>query len=157
MLALRILLLTFCALPALEAQQPSPLQAGARVRVTVHGPDTRVRVGTLDAVHDTSLLLRTSCGTLLLPIRDVRRLEVSRGRKPSVLGGITGLVLGGAVGGAFGCLANRDDYGVFCGGQRDTKVALGAALGGAASAAIGAAVWRRERWRRVEWPRRPAP
>jgi membrane associated rhomboid family serine protease len=119
--------------------------------VALDGPDPRWQVGTLDAVGDSTLLLRTSRGARLIPARDVHRLEASLGRAPSVPGGIAGLVLGGAVGGALGCLANRDDYGVFCGGQRDAKVVVGAVLGGAVGAAVGAVALRRERWRPVEW------
>jgi hypothetical protein len=137
---------------ALGAQAAAPLQAGARVRVAVHGPDPRWRVGTLGAVADTVLVLRTSRGSLTIPARDVVRLQASRGTGPSVLGGVVGVLLGGAAGGAGGCLANRDDYGVFCGGQRDTRVVLGAVLGGAAGAVVGAVALRRERWQAADWP-----
>ena len=59
-------------------------------------------------------------------------------------------VLGGAaVGGALGCLANNDDYGAYCGGQDDTKVIVGAALGGIAGAAAGALLFKKESWQTV--------
>jgi hypothetical protein len=66
------------------------------------------------------------------------------GRRYSVAGGIGGLVLGAAAGGALGCLANKDGYGVFCGGQDDAKVVLGAAVGAAAGAVLGAVLFRHD-------------
>ncbi len=69
--------------------------------------------------------------------------------------GIVGGVLGAAAGGfALGCLANRDSYGVLCGGQNDTKLAIGAVTGGLAGAALGALLGRRERWRPAALPAR---
>ena len=72
------------------------------------------------------------------------------GKKANVGLGVLGLLLGAGVGGALGCLANKDDYGVYCGGQDDTKVIVGAALGGLAGAAAGALLFKREAWRTVE-------
>ena len=77
-------------------------------------------------------------------------MELSRGRQPSVVGGLVGFLLGAAAGGAIGCAANSDDYGVYCGGQDDTRVIAGAALGGAAGAALGALLFKRERWAVVD-------
>jgi uncharacterized membrane protein YeaQ/YmgE (transglycosylase-associated protein family) len=71
------------------------------------------------------------------------------GRKPNVTTGIVGAILGAGVGGALGCLANKDDYGVYCGGQDDTKVIIGAVLGGLAGGAAGALLFKREGWREV--------
>jgi hypothetical protein len=65
-------------------------------------------------------------------------LERDSERGWSVTGAVIGGIVGVAVGGALGCLANRDDYGTFCGGQSDTKVAVGAVLGAGAGAFIGA-------------------
>jgi hypothetical protein len=69
--------------------------------------------------------------------------SLSASRRYSVGGGVVGFVVGAAAGGALGCLANKDDYGVFCGGQDDTKVFVGAALGAAAGAVLGAVLLRR--------------
>lgn len=66
------------------------------------------------------------------------------GRRPNTTGGIIGFVVGAAAGATVGCLANKDDYGVFCGGQDDTKVVVGAVIGGAVGAAVGALVFARE-------------
>lgn len=85
-------------------------------------------------------------GALLTrPAWDVDQQEASGGTRLSVLGGVGGFVLGAAVGGALGCAANRDDYGVFCGGQDDTKVYVGAAIGAVAGAALGAYLFRGNR------------
>jgi hypothetical protein len=54
-------------------------------------------------------------------------------------------VLGAAVGGALACFANRDDYGVYCGGQNDTVVVIGAVIGAGVGGWIGAVLPRR--WR----------
>lgn len=66
------------------------------------------------------------------------------GRRPNTTGGIIGFVVGAAAGATVGCLANKDDYGVFCGGQDDTKVVVGAVIGGAVGAAVGALVFARK-------------
>jgi hypothetical protein len=64
--------------------------------------------------------------------------------RPNVTGGIIGFVLGAAAGATVGCLANKDDYGVFCAGQNDTRVVAGALVGGAVGAAVGALLFKRE-------------
>lgn len=64
----------------------------------------------------------------------VPRIRIER---RTLAGGAAGLVLGAAAGAAAGCHFNRDDYGVFCGGQSDTTVFIGAALGAAAGTALG--------------------
>src|SRR5512140_387360 len=132
------------------AQQSDPLERGDRIRVTVVTPTPRLYIGSYQGRTDSTLQLRSGGSPLTIALTTVRRLEQSRGRKLSVAGGVLGFLVGGAGGAALGCLANRDDYGVFCGGQSDTKVAVGAALGGAAGAALGAILFRRERWSPVE-------
>ena len=138
----------------LEAQRPArpadTLDPGDRIRVSVVTPTPRLYIGTYQARTDSTLELRSGGSSLTISMRTVTRLEQSRGQKLSVGGGVIGFLVGGAGGAALGCLANRDDYGVFCGGQSDTKVVVGAALGGAAGAALGAILFRRERWRSVE-------
>jgi hypothetical protein len=64
-------------------------------------------------------------------------------RHANVTGGIIGFVVGAAAGATVGCLANKDDYGVFCAGQNDTKVVVGALVGGVAGAAVGALLFKR--------------
>jgi hypothetical protein len=65
------------------------------------------------------------------------------GRRLSVAGGIGGFVVGAVAGALVACHFNRDDYDVFCAGQNDTKVAVGAVIGGATGAALGAYLFRR--------------
>ena len=136
----------------LHAQRADTLHPGDRIRVTVVTPTPRLYVGTYQARTDSALQLQSGGSPLTIAMTTVSRLEQSRGRKLSVAGGVLGFLVGGAGGAALGCLANRDDYGVFCGGQSDTKVAVGAVLGGAAGAALGAILFRRERWGPVEAP-----
>ena len=98
-------------------------------------------------------MLSRDTSLLALRLAEISRVEVSRGRKSGIVGGVVGLLLGAAAGGVLACTANRDDYGVFCGGQDDTKLVIGAAIGGAAGAALGALLFRRERWTPVAIPR----
>jgi hypothetical protein len=137
-----------CPLASLEAQDPL-LTAGARLRVTAAGSATPMRTGAFASLTDTTLVLTS--GTPI-PRASITRLELSRGRKPSIAGGVIGFLLGGAAGGVLACTANRDDYGVFCGGQDDTKLVIGAVVGGAAGAALGALLFRRDRWTPIDLP-----
>lgn len=140
-------------LGVLSAQELQPLTVGARVRVTIGGPVARVQIGTFQALLDTALLLKAGPSPLTISLDNIERLELSRGHKASVVGGVVGLVVGAAAGGfVLGGLANRDDYGVIGGGQDDTKLFVGAALGGVVGAVLGATLFRRERWVPVDLP-----
>ena len=127
-------------------EQPPP-----RVRITVAESKT---VGVFHSATDTTFTIITPSGLLRFSSHDVSMLERSAGRRPNVLTGIVGLLTGVAVGGVIGCAANNDDYGVFCGGQDDTKVMVGATAGGLAGAVLGAWLFKRERWEITEFPRR---
>ena len=70
--------------------------------------------------------------------RPALQIELDSDRSWSVTGAVVGAVAGAAVGVALGCLANRDSYGVYCGGQSDTKLVIGGLLGAGAGAWIGA-------------------
>ena len=116
------------------ASEPAPSQ---RVRVTtvgsVAGPvagPARV-TGEFQEWRDSTLVLRAEGVPRTIPLRTIEVLEVNRGRAPGPT--LAGLLLGTAVGFALGCAANRDDYGVYCGGQSDATVFTGAALGGRAA------------------------
>jgi hypothetical protein len=147
----RLMVLALCSpvLP-LGAQDTLFAEPGSRLRVTAEERNPRVETGAYRALTDTSLVLFRDNAQIALPLARISRVEVSRGRKPNVAGGIVGFLLGATAGGVVACTANRDSYGVFCGGQNDTKLVIGAALGGAAGAAIGALLFRRERWSVVE-------
>lgn len=147
------LAIVLAALSSTAKAQGPPVVLGARVRVSVaEPPDTRY-TGVLRAADGTSVQLRTSGESLTIPRSTITRLEQSLGKKPNVSGGIIGALLGVAVGGAVGCLANKDDYGVYCAGQDDTKVIVGAVVGGLAGAAVGALVFKSERWLDIAIPR----
>ncbi len=147
-----VVLALCCPLAVLNAQD-TVLAPGARLRVTSEHRMPRIEIGRYHALTDTTLVLSRDTAILALPLADISGVEVSRGRKPGIAGGVVGLLLGAAAGGVIACTANRDDYGVFCGGQDDTKLVIGAAIGGAAGATLGALLFRRERWTAVDVPR----
>ena len=147
-----VVLALCCPLAVLNAQD-TVLAPGARLRVTSEHRMPRIEIGRYHALTDTTLVLSRDTAILALPLADISGGEVSRGRKPGIAGGVVGLLLGAAAGGVLACTANRDDYGVFCGGQDDTKLVIGAAIGGAAGATLGALLFRRERWTAVDVPR----
>jgi hypothetical protein len=135
-----------------DAQEPL-LTRGARVRLTLKTP-RESRVARFEELTDTTLVLSVNSSARVVPLSNIERIEWSQGRKPGILGGVVGFLVGGALGGVAGCAANRDSYGVFCGGQSDTKVAVGTAIGGIAGAALGAYLGRHDRWTVVALPRR---
>ena len=137
----------------LGAQDSIAARPGSRLRVKTGESTAQIQTGTYHAVTDTTLVLWRAGAELSLPLASIRRLEISGGRKPNVAAGVVGFLLGAAAGEVVACTANRDSYGVFCGGQDDTKLIVGAALGGAAGAAIGVLLFRRERWSVVELDR----
>lgn len=81
--------------------------------------------------------VRSAPNPAIIPEANRRLLDRSVAHRRSLTGGVVGLVVGAAAGAFVGCLANRDDYGVLCGGQSDTKVFVGAAIGATAGALIG--------------------
>ncbi len=131
----------------LAVAQEEPLVPGTRVRVTAAQPPGEARVGMYQGLQGGLLEIEIDATRFSYQINDLTRLEVSRGHKPSIVGGVAGFVLGGAIGAlALGCLANRDDYGVVCAGQNDTKFWTGAIGGGAVMGLLGAWLFRTERW-----------
>jgi hypothetical protein len=148
---LRLVLLAICGtLAPLHAQDVVQLTSATRLRVSAASPLTRVQTGAYRALTDSALVLSRDTSQLTIPLAGVTRVELSRGRKPNVTTGVVGFLLGAAAGGAIGCAANSDDYGVYCGGQDDTKVIVGVALGAAAGATLGALLFRREQWSVVD-------
>lgn len=82
-------------------------------------------------------VVRTAPNPAVIPEANRRLLDRSIAHRRSLAGGVAGFVVGAAAGAFVGCLANRDDYGVLCGGQSDTRVFVGAAIGATAGALIG--------------------
>jgi hypothetical protein len=151
---IRLVFLALCGtLAPLHAQDVVQLTPATRLRVSAASPLTQVHTGTYRGLTDTALVLSRDTSQLTIPLAGITQVELSRGRQPNVTTGIVGLLLGAAAGGAIGCAANSDDYGVYCGGQDDTKVIVGAALGAAAGATLGALLFRRERWSVVDGSR----
>jgi hypothetical protein len=147
----------------LHAQFPADVQVGARVRVWVPepyrqsaGPARRQLLrGTVASLTTDTIQLSIpgTVGTVAIPLVEMRRLQVSRGR-PSRLASAFERVVGGAVGGAVTwALANNLHH---PGGPRyrsDWRAAgEGAAWGGGIGAAVGL-LFPHEQWRRVRLPR----
>jgi hypothetical protein len=128
-------------------QEAVAVDRGARVRVWTFLPDVPPIEGEFERWTGSELLLYQGERSRTIDIDDIDILEVSEGRSFNTTGAIVGGVLGAAAGGALACATvNRDDYGVFCGGQSDTEVVVGAVLGAAAGAALGGLLFRVERW-----------
>jgi hypothetical protein len=147
-----LMLIGLFAAPRATAQT-APFSSTTRLRVTVDDPSTVMHRGTFQSLNDSLLVLSTRAATLNIPLRSVTRLECSDRRSPNLLGGALGFLLGVGLGGVAGCALNNDSYGVFCGGQDDTKVMVGAVLGGTLGAAAGALLFRREHWQRADLAR----
>jgi len=137
----------------LRAQKAPDLASGNRVRVTTATPAATVRIGTVQAFDGDTLTLRSAGSSIEIPRSVITRIERSEGRKPNLIAAAIGLVIGATAGGAVGCSANRDDYGVFCGGQSDATVAVGTAIGAATGAVLGGFLFRQERWRELKLDR----
>ena len=138
--------------PAALAAQGPAIVYGTRVRVTTTTQPAK-RIGLFRGNDQASITLQIDTTSFRIPRETIAKLEQSMGKKPNATTGIIGAILGAGVGGALGCLANKDDYGVYCGGQDDTKVIVGAVLGGLAGGAAGALLFKREGWREVPVPR----
>ena len=136
---------------ALLGLSAPPASAQQRMRVTMVRTGTQT-IGTLHSATDTSLTLSTANGLLAFSSQTIARIEQSAGRQPNIPIGIAGLIVGAVAGGAIGCAVNADSYGVFCGGQDDTKVIIGASAGALAGGLAGALLFQRERWRIVQLP-----
>jgi hypothetical protein len=143
MRTLLVLVLLFGSIPALSAQQAPPLAAESGW-VRILGTSAPAPIGTPGVPSDAETPSRAAELPLAVSLATSRQLDASR-RKPSLLGGVVGFVVGGVAGGLVGCSTNRDDYGVFCAGQSDTKVVLGAAAGGVVGGALGALLFGRNR------------
>ena len=133
----------------------APLRDGSRLRVTPVSMSTPAQIVQFQALNDSALVVLSGGSSRMIPLRDISRLEQSAGRKPNIVTGAVGLLLGAAIGGVVACADNRDSYGVFCAGQNDTKIAVGAVIGGITGGALGAFLFRRERWNAVDLRSQP--
>lgn len=116
-------------------QQPEPLHAGDRVRVS---RGSMRGVFTLVDTEDHTLLLFDSATSRSFrqPSDSIDRLEVRRPRLPldaALRAGAVGLVVGGATGALVGVLSGADDRPCFpvCMSAGEKAALLGGALGGA--------------------------
>jgi hypothetical protein len=125
-------------LSTLSAQQPPPVEAGARVQVTAPDCGFDKHDATLEALRGDRLVFDTTeC-----PLGSVTRLDVSRGRKrKTVTGAVVGVLAGVAVGGGL-AVANSDEEGALI------FVPFGALAGTLLGTAIGT-VTKTERWEEV--------
>ena len=154
-----------CPLFTLNAQDTPLVRPGTRLRVTAESSLLQLPTGTYRVLEDTTLVLSTGLyrqltgatlilthgsATLRFPVASIALVERSHGRRTSVTGGVVGFLLGGVVGTALSCLANRDDYGVPCAGDSDTKFILGVSLGAAAGALLGSLGFGKEQWHVVD-------
>jgi len=140
---------------AASAQAAAPLEPGMRVRVTVR--PSAVQIARFASLTSTELLLTARDSTRVIPLATIERLEASQGRSPGVLAGVVGALVFSGIGGVVACTANRDSYGVFCAGQDDTKIVIGAVLGGLVGGTLGAVLFRRDRWVVVDLTRLRSP
>jgi hypothetical protein len=141
-----LVVLAFTPLASATAQQePPPLERGQRVRVTVPTASAVALVGRLDSVDADSLRLRRAVEpSVAISLRDVVRLEVSRGRRRALGAGV-GFAAGAVIGGTVGAVA-------YSGTDTPTEtVALGsAAFGGVVGAVLGLLIGgMTDRWEEV--------
>jgi hypothetical protein len=143
----------------LAAQDSLPLAPGAHVRIWAPTLSEHKQVAEVVAVRGDTLMLHTSDGGWVLPLANVRSLEVSRGRRSSgerlARGAGFGLLIGGGLGVLLGALTpltgeaadvDRGDWVLF-GGL--TGGASGAVIGGLVGVAIPG-----DRWQQVPLRRR---
>ena len=130
-----VFLVAVLVLPQLVAAQT--LTPGSRVRVT--DPFEGTRAGTLVALTADTLEVRVAgrSESSRLPLAEVTRLEVSRGKQRHISRAGKGLAIGVGVGAVAGFIAGEDDC-------RNEWLCItrpqGAVLGGAFFGAVGGAI-----------------
>ena len=149
------LALALAALAAPPAAAQAPVDPGARVRVDAPTVDGTFWV--VAATRDTLVLQRDSAGPAhRVPVAAIRRLDVSRGRRPPLARFGRGLLIGAGIGAAVGVvsgLASGDDPQGFLSLTAEEKAVAGGVLAGVGGATIGGLVGvlgRGERWERVD-------
>jgi len=100
-ISLAVLALT--PLTSTTAQEQSPVESCARIRVTAPSVFSDRIVGTVVSWESGQLVLDALRGTLTFPIDSIIKLEISRGKKSYVEeGALIGLLVGG-ISGYLGC------------------------------------------------------
>ena len=79
--------LALCCPPTVLVAQDTFVAPGARLRVTSEHRVHRIETGRYHALTYTTLVLSRDTSVLALPLADISRVEVSRGRKPGIAGG----------------------------------------------------------------------
>ncbi len=156
--ACSVALLLACA-SALSASDTTLVSQGARVKVFPAQPGAKAITGNVaDFVFDTLIVLPEGGGeALTFYPRDLRRIEVSQGKKGNALLGLgvgAGVGIASAVGLAIWA-CNADDDGCTSGQVVGGMVAL-SAIGAGLGAGIGALI-KTERWREASIPTSPPP
>jgi hypothetical protein len=145
-----IVIVAFLALAgarAVHAQAPlEPVSLGQRVRITTSA-ESKPIVGVLRQVDDRQLVIDDGKGSLTsVPTTDVRKIQVSTGRRSNVKRGfIIGALLGAALG--IAAIEGTCGDGIECTNTGGALAGL-SVVGGAAGALVGAPI-RTERWRSV--------
>jgi len=145
------------------AQAVSALHQGARIEVvSVNG---KRHTGRLMSLRNDSLFYAPQGSGILstpasLAFAKVESVRVSRGRNvflSAVTKGLAGTVIGGITGAMLGAATHsKDDHGFFT-STRSQAAAFYGMLGGAGGLVVGTisgAAYGNERWERVELPRR---
>lgn len=124
---------------AAAAAVPPP-SAGDRVRVTRSEPAGAPLVGTLVGLDAEAVVLRPfpDAAPVRVPVSEVKRFEVSGGRRPQSL---QGALIGTAVGTLPGLALTFGDYSSDVHGSGPDPLAV-AAVGAAAGAVLGAVIGR---------------
>jgi hypothetical protein len=149
-----------CCVTALaDAQFPSDIQPGSRVRVFLPeayrqatSPTNRQAVrGVIESVSADTLRLTVpgAMGTLSVTSANIRRLEVSRGAPSRVVSAVERAFSGAISGAVAAGVANDPDNSRWPSYRTDWAAAgAGAAIGAGAGALVGL-IFPNERWRRV--------
>ena len=135
-------------LASLSPQEPPPIEAGSRIRVTAPYVGADKLVGMCVEVDATRLRVQAEeqASPLTISLTDMTRLEVSRGQKSKwLIGAGIGLVGGAVLGAAIGTNLVGDFS------DSDKRI-MGATLGGVGGALVGGGIGsgiKTERWKEV--------
>ena len=138
--------------PVIAAQTARAVVVGSRVRVrTLMGDTARTVIGKLTAWEGDTIEVRPpAAAELRVPLANVARLDVSRGKGvvPShvIIGACVGTVAGALVGGAIGYDSCQNCF--ISSLTTVTGMVVGGLIGGVGGTLVGVVI-KGERWRRV--------